>query len=166
MANTVSTPLYPPSPTHLILINSQIAKHYTRLLRLWPTDALRPNLPFTTTITTRALPYGVSPPTDTSTPTKTPSNTSPTPSAAPVPATTASTHGAPANPALETAQITALYSLLEDRYSKKYPLSEAVFKPAGAPDHYEGLMREIERAPRKSWWGAKMDMWKMKIRWS
>jgi len=26
-------------------------------------------------------------------------------------------------------------------------------------------MEEIERAPGKSWWSAKLDEWKMKIRW-
>jgi cytochrome b pre-mRNA-processing protein 6 len=60
----------------------------------------------------------------------------------------------------------ALFSLLENRYSKKYALSEAVLKPASAPEHYERLMQEIERAPGKTWWQAKVDEWKMKIRWS
>jgi cytochrome b pre-mRNA-processing protein 6 len=96
---------------------------------------------------------------------KSPKSTSPVPSKADVPATGASTHAQPANPQLETAQITALYSLLEDRYAKKYPLGDAVFKPASAPDHYSKLMDEIERAPQKTWWQAKVDEWKMKIRW-
>lgn len=39
-------------------------------------------------------------------------------------------------------------------------------RPTSAPDHYERLMQEIERAPKKSWWEAKLDEWKMKIRWS
>ncbi|KAF1365171.1 hypothetical protein EJ07DRAFT_161272 [Lizonia empirigonia] len=135
---------------------STTAKQYTRLLRLWPTDALRPNLPFTRAIGARALPYGVPPPTA-----LTPSNTSPTPSSAPVPATSTATH----RPGEEAAQLTALYSLLENRYAKKYVLGDEVFRPASAPEHYEMLMREIERAPGKTWWQAKVDEWKMKIRW-
>jgi cytochrome b pre-mRNA-processing protein 6 len=58
-----------------------------------------------------------------------------------------------------------LFSLLEDRYSKKYPLSQSVYEPRSAPDHYTNLMREIEKAPQKTWWQAKVDEWKMKIRW-
>ena len=72
----------------------------------------------------------------------------------------------PANPQLEQAQVNALFSLLEDRYSKKYPLSSDVLKPTSAPEHYTKLMEEIERAPKKSWWEAKVDEWKMKIRWT
>lgn len=95
---------------------------------------------------------------------RTPGKTSPVPSAADVPATTATTH-ANTPPAQELAQITALFSLLENRYAKKYPLGEAVLKPRSAPAHYENLMAEIERAPGKTWWQAKVDEWKMMIRW-
>ncbi|KAG9202195.1 hypothetical protein G6514_004632 [Epicoccum nigrum] len=141
-----------------------IAKQYTRLLRLWPTDALRPNLPFTRAIEARALPYGVEPINKPEDSARTPGKTSPVPSPADVKPTTASTHAVP-GPAIESAQITALFSLLENRYAKKYPLSDAVFKPRSAPEHYTNLMAEIERAPQKTWWEAKVDEWKMKIRW-
>lgn len=161
MASTVSKIV---TPTLRIVNQVQVAKQYTRLLRLWPTDALRPNLPFTRAIEARALPYGVQPLNDPKDSARTPGKTSPVPSAADVPATTASTHPN-ASPAQESAQITALFSLLENRYAKKYPLSDAVFKPRSAPDHYDNLMAEIERAPRKTWWQAKVDEWKMMIRW-
>jgi cytochrome b pre-mRNA-processing protein 6 len=69
------------------------------------------------------------------------------------------------SPQAELPQINALFSLLENRYSKKYPLSPGVFKPTSNPEHYDRLMEEIERAPKKSWLQAKMDEWKMKIRW-
>ena len=72
----------------------------------------------------------------------------------------------PANPKLEQAQVNALFSLLENRYSTKYALSPGVLKPTSAPEHYTRLMEEIERAPKKTWWEAKVDQWKMKIRWS
>ncbi|KAL5120364.1 hypothetical protein ACEQ8H_001654 [Pleosporales sp. CAS-2024a] len=131
-----------------------MASHYARLLALWPKDALRPNLPFTRAIEYRGLPYGVTP-------------------LAAAPAV-AKQHAAPvkarqpavARPAqLEHAQVNALFSLLENRYATTYPLSDATFRPQSAPDHYDRLMREIERAPRKTWWQAKLDEWKMKIRW-
>jgi cytochrome b pre-mRNA-processing protein 6 len=132
----------------------KIAKQYARLLALWPQDALRPTLPFTRAIERRGLPYGLKP--------LEPASEAPQPKTPP-PATPAPTA---ATPQLEHAQVNALYSLLENRYSKKYPLSPAVLRPASAPEHYERLMAEIERAPQKSWWQAKVDEWKMKIRWS
>lgn len=131
----------------------KIRTHYTRLLTLWPKDLLRPNLPFTRAIEHRGTPYGVKPLEKSAQEAK-PKNASPV--AAPL---------SPPNPQLEQAQVNALYSLLENRYSKKYALSEAMFRPKSAPEHYERLMDEIERAPKKTWWQAKVDEWKMKIRW-
>lgn len=131
---------------------THVARQYTRLLALWPKDALRPNLPFTRAIEHRAAPYGLQP-------------TTPAPSQSP-PSASQSPPAPPPNPQWERAQLNALYSLLEDRYTKTYPLSPAVLKPASAPEHYTKLMAEIERAPRKTWWQAKLDEWKMKIRWS
>jgi cytochrome b pre-mRNA-processing protein 6 len=136
---------------------SKAAKHYTRLLALWPKDALRPNIPFTRTIEAHGRPFGVKPlPRD-------PSDKS---AIATAQSPSTSTLTPPPNAQREQAQINALYSLLENRYSKKYVLSPGVLAPASAPQHYERLMREIEKAPGKSWWEAKLDEWKMKIRWS
>ncbi|KAL1602831.1 hypothetical protein SLS60_006252 [Paraconiothyrium brasiliense] len=128
--------------------------HYTRILSLWPKDLLRPNLPFTRTIERRATLYGVkpvSPPVEDAKKSDIPA-VKPAPTAKP-------------SPQAELPQINALYSLLENRYSKKYPLSPGVLKPTSNPEHYDRLMEEIERAPKKSWFQAKMDEWKMKIRW-
>ncbi|KAF2241996.1 hypothetical protein BU26DRAFT_524632 [Trematosphaeria pertusa] len=129
--------------------NSTIARHYTRLLSLWPKDLLRPNLPFTRTIEYRGAPFGVKP-------LSAPDAKTDTIKAAPL---------ANADPKLELANINALYSLLENRYSKAYPMSPGVLKPASNPEHYDRLMEEIERAPNKSWLSAKLDEWKSKIRW-
>ncbi|KAF1956817.1 hypothetical protein CC80DRAFT_548305 [Byssothecium circinans] len=145
---------------------STIAKHYTRILTLWPKDPLRPNLPFTRTIEKRSLPFGVQPltPTDPSSPSSPPSSTSSS-SRPPASAQTVTTT-TPPSASTESPQINALYSLLENRYSKKYPLSEGVLRPKSNPEHYVRLMEEIERAPGKSWVRAKIDEWKLKIRWS
>lgn len=137
-----------------------VAKHYTRILSLWPKDLLRPNAPFTRPIEHRATPYGVtpvSPPLEDADARK---STSKTTGAALQPAP-----AKPSTPQAELPQINALYSLLENRYSKKYPISAAVLKPVSNPDHYDRLMEEIEKAPKKSWLQAKLDNWKMKIRW-
>ncbi|KAF2130055.1 hypothetical protein P153DRAFT_339541 [Dothidotthia symphoricarpi CBS 119687] len=141
-------------------MTSTITKQYTRLLALWPHDALRPNLPFTSTILHRGLPYGVQPlpSADDST------QTAPSSKPASTPSKPASS--TPTTPQLEQAQINALYSLLENRYSTKYKLSPGVLKPSSAPEHYDRLMEEIEKAPQKTWWEAKVDEWKRKIRWS
>ncbi|KAF2851220.1 hypothetical protein T440DRAFT_498641 [Plenodomus tracheiphilus IPT5] len=148
-----------------------IAKHYTRLLALWPKDALRPNLPFTRAIEHRGQPFGVKPsePSPSSTPSaskpssKTPSNSTITSTS------TSSTPPQNSNsnaPHLEIPHINALFSLLENRYAKKYALSPEALKPKSAPEHYTRLMEEIERAPKRTWWQAKVEEWKMKVRWS
>ncbi|KAF2869118.1 hypothetical protein BDV95DRAFT_609358 [Massariosphaeria phaeospora] len=135
-----------------------ISKQYTRLLSLWPHDALRPNLPFTKTIEYRALPHGVQPlsPSTAHQPSS-PAQSDVQPAAAPPPTPHAR---------VEQANINALFALLENRYAKKYPMSAELLKPASNPEHYENLMREIERAPTKTWVQAKLDEWRMKIRWS
>lgn len=132
---------------------SKILKHYTRLLTLWPKDLLRPNLPFTRAIEHHGKPYGVKP-LERNPEEKAAKNA--TPVAAPL---------SPPNPQLEQAQVNALYSLLENRYSTKYALSPGVLNPTSAPEHYDRLMAEIEAAPNKTWWQSKVDEWKMKIRW-
>ncbi|OAL54982.1 hypothetical protein IQ07DRAFT_640440 [Pyrenochaeta sp. DS3sAY3a] len=134
---------------------STIAAQYTRILALWPKDALRPNLPFTRAIEHHGQPYGVQPLASTAQATT------------PKPATPAQGKPlSPPNPQLEHAQVNALFSLLENRYSTKYPLSPAVLRPVSAPEHYTKLMQEIEAAPKKTWWEAKLDQWKNKIQWS
>lgn len=129
-----------------------IAKQYTRLLALWPKDALRPHLPFTRAIEHRAIPYVVSP----AEPTKSSSKSAAQPTPAKVPQAT---------PQEEAAQINALFSLLENRYAKKYPLSPGVLKPASNPEYYDRLIAEIEAAPGKSWWALQWDQLKGKVRW-
>ncbi|EMD97387.1 hypothetical protein COCC4DRAFT_43699 [Bipolaris maydis ATCC 48331] len=136
-----------------------IAKQYTRLLTLWPKDALRPNLPFTRVIEHRSQPFGVQPITP-------PSDDAPKSQSPAATATAPATPSPPPNPKLEQAQVNALYSLLENRYTIKYALSPAMFKPTSSPDHYTKLMEEIDRAPNKTWWQSKVDQWKNKIRWS
>jgi cytochrome b pre-mRNA-processing protein 6 len=146
-----------PFPLPDLAHTHQVAKQYTRLIALWPKDALRPNLPFTRAIEHRGVPYGVEPlprPDDAQEQKKKITSIASEP-AAPT----------PLSPQAEQAQINALFSLLENRYSNKYALSQSVFEPRSAPDHYTNLMREIEKAPQKTWWQAKVDEWKMKIRW-
>ncbi|KAF2259989.1 hypothetical protein CC78DRAFT_536723 [Lojkania enalia] len=70
-----------------------------------------------------------------------------------------------ANIATELRNINALYTLLDNRYTRLYPLSPTVLRPTSNPGYYDALMKDIGEAPNKSWIRAKMDEWRMKIRW-
>ncbi|KAF2200981.1 hypothetical protein GQ43DRAFT_463544 [Delitschia confertaspora ATCC 74209] len=152
----------------------RIAKHYTRLLSLWPKDPLRPNLPFTSALEHRIKQFEQNPVTAS---TSIPSSTSPSAkSSSPASKTStskstkaATTPKAPTpiqSPAQsELLNVNALYSLVENRYSKRYPTSPGLLRPTSNPEYYETLMAEIERAPNKSWLKAVWDEWRMKVRW-
>ncbi|KAL4972834.1 hypothetical protein BDW66DRAFT_143465 [Aspergillus desertorum] len=45
--------------------------------------------------------------------------------------------------------LNALESLLENRYAKRYPLSEKLRHPASNPEYYDNLLREFEEAPNR-----------------
>ncbi|KAB5533459.1 hypothetical protein GE09DRAFT_1227475 [Coniochaeta sp. 2T2.1] len=50
-------------------------------------------------------------------------------------------------------QVNALYSLLENRYKSTYRISGSLMKPKSNPTHYTDLMKELEEAPTRSWFG-------------
>ncbi|ORY09731.1 hypothetical protein BCR34DRAFT_454189, partial [Clohesyomyces aquaticus] len=140
-----------------------ISKHYARLISLWPADPLRSTSPFTKTLSARAAQL--------SKPTSSPSNPTPAKSS-PVKssgnkssAPTSATSQPPFSAKSELININAVYSLLENRYSKRYPVSPGLLKPISNPEYYDKLMQELRDAPNKSWLRAKLDEWKMKVRW-
>ncbi|KAH7349626.1 hypothetical protein B0T11DRAFT_289578 [Plectosphaerella cucumerina] len=53
----------------------------------------------------------------------------------------------------ELQQLNALYSLAEDRYSKKYALAKTsnILNPQSQPTYFRDLLRELEEAPSRSW---------------
>ncbi|KAI5298435.1 hypothetical protein KEM56_004068, partial [Ascosphaera pollenicola] len=51
------------------------------------------------------------------------------------------------------ANVNALYSLLDNRYQKTYPMSNFLRYPASQPDHYDALMAEFKEAPNRDFWG-------------
>jgi cytochrome b pre-mRNA-processing protein 6 len=139
--------------------STRITKHYNRLLTLWPKDPLRPDFSFTTALQHRLSKLQPIQPKE---------GASKTPFTSSSPSTAKPTQPTPADlpdARTELLNINALYSLLENRYSKRYPTSPALLRPQSNPEYYERLMREIEEAPKKSWLRAKWDMWKMKVRW-
>jgi len=52
---------------------------------------------------------------------------------------------------MELKNINILYSLLENRYSRKYALTESLMRPKSNPTHYTDLVMELERAPTRGW---------------
>lgn len=55
--------------------------------------------------------------------------------------------------AKEIQQVNSLYTLLEDQYSKSYPLPASLRRPASGPAYYDNLIKEMEEAPSRSWLG-------------
>ncbi|KEQ83369.1 hypothetical protein M438DRAFT_335987 [Aureobasidium pullulans EXF-150] len=106
---------------------AQASKHYARILSQWPVDRLRPEISFQSVLKKRL-------------------------EAAPVAqvnqANTAQTQAPKARN--ELREINALYSLLENRYSSAYPLSNAMMHPASAPEHYTTLVKELDEVPDRT----------------
>ncbi|KAF2738279.1 hypothetical protein EJ04DRAFT_509696 [Polyplosphaeria fusca] len=136
-----------------------IAFHYKRLLTLWPKDPLRPNLPFQKPIEFRATRFA-----EAHAPKTAPASPTPAPTAQSAKATAAPLAAANVSSQTELKNINALYSLLDNRYTKLYPTSAAMLNPKGNPEYYEKLLADIAEAPNRSWIKAKWENLKMKVR--
>lgn len=122
-------------------------KHYLRALSRWPKDPLRPETQFQDAIRRRIdrqfLPTSSS---DATTPPQ----------------------KLPYSPVDEKAElekaelenVNVLYSLLENRYSRKYPISGNLMKPTSNPTYYTDLMQELAAAPTRSWLESTVQRWK------
>ncbi|PQE32387.1 hypothetical protein CJF32_00001141 [Rutstroemia sp. NJR-2017a WRK4] len=113
-------------------------KHYIRGLSRWPKDILRPETQFTDVIRRRIDKKFL-------------------------PAANGSA-AAPVNEKAELRQVNALYSLLEDRYKRKYPLSDKIMKPASNPNLYQDLLKELEAAPTRTYFQGLINRWKKMVR--
>ncbi|PSS09087.1 hypothetical protein M430DRAFT_182766 [Amorphotheca resinae ATCC 22711] len=111
-------------------------KHYLRALSRWPKDPLRPDCQFQDAMRHRIE-----------------QRLSPQKAAA-----------SPDAARAELEQVNALYSLLENRYSKKYALKGSLLTPASNPTHYTDLVRELDEAPKRNWWQQVTNKWKGLIR--
>ncbi|KAH0610023.1 uncharacterized protein H6S33_012569 [Morchella sextelata] len=136
-------------------------KQYRTLAELWPTDPLRPNLSLQTLLQQRiARQFVQAVEGDEAIPTQNHSG----------PATTGSGSAGEGRPVVKfdegraAREINALGSLLEDRYRKKYPVSDRILKPRGNPEYYDNLIKELEQAPGRSWWETKLNAWKGYVR--
>ena len=114
-----------------------IINHYTRLLTRWPRDLLRPDQPsFHSLLQSRIA--------------------SLQPSASPSPSISSTSKSTP-TPMTEAAakrEINAAYLLLEDHFARREPLSDAMMNPRSQPSLYKDLARELEEAPKTTWWGG------------
>jgi len=54
----------------------------------------------------------------------------------------------------EMEQVNALYNLLESKYVQEHPLPPTLRNPASSPTYYDDLMREMQEAPTRSWFGG------------
>lgn len=48
----------------------------------------------------------------------------------------------------------------------QYPLSDALIKPASNPTYYQDLLKELQEAPQRSWFGRIINSWKGFLRFS
>ncbi|EAW10797.1 ubiquinol-cytochrome c reductase complex assembly factor 2 [Aspergillus clavatus NRRL 1] len=108
-------------------VNPQaIQARLTQLLKLWPSDPVRPASVSVQSYLQSRLSQTTSP--------------------------TAQTPAAPKGE-ISQASLNALSSLLEDRYARRYPLPPKLRRPASNPDHYDNVVREFEEAPGRDFWG-------------
>ncbi|KUJ10649.1 uncharacterized protein LY89DRAFT_247911 [Mollisia scopiformis] len=117
-------------------------KHYIRALSRWPKDNLRPDCQFQDVMRKRLDRRFI------------PASSPNTPNAAQAVANSA------IDEKMELEQANAIYSLLENRYSRKYPIDGSLMRPASNPTHFEDLMKELQEAPERSWWGSMTNRWK------
>ena len=53
----------------------------------------------------------------------------------------------------EDKEVNAGYLLLDNAFSKQFPLQEKLLKPASNPEYYTNLKTELEELPNRSWMG-------------
>lgn len=131
-------------------------KHWARIIQRWPVDKVRPGHVSFQTIMRQRLDKATS---------------TPSPSAA---ATSVKANDALVSPeapvkwdeAKELQQASVLYALLDDRFSKKYPLPAKLRQPTSRPTYYDDLVKEMQDAPHRSWFGRLVTRLRGSLRFS
>ncbi|EER23339.1 hypothetical protein D8B26_001438 [Coccidioides posadasii str. Silveira] len=131
------------------LSRTQITKHIQRLLTRWPTDAIRPSSVSVQTY----LQSRLTPPAPETQSTSRWSQLFHKSSPPSQPSTATSSTQSSEEPLLSSQNVNALYSLLENRYQKKYPLPNSLRYPASQSDYFDKLLKEFEEAPQRNWLG-------------
>jgi len=127
-------------------------KHWSRILRRWPVDRVRPeNVSFQKLMTRRLEKHQKT--SQSSPPTTTGAAAAP-PASVPSSSKVASQKKIEWDEQAELEQANALYALLEDRYAREYPLPGVLRQPASNPTYYDDLVKEMHEAPTRSWLGS------------
>ncbi|KAL8999648.1 MAG: hypothetical protein Q9169_001608 [Polycauliona sp. 2 TL-2023] len=128
-------------------------RHFQRVLAQWPVDVLRPQVSFQDVMRRRIdKQLGPSTPDQTTyDPAKESKDTLVTPLK-------------PYDEQAQLNQVNALYSLMENRYAKKYPLSDRLLKPLSNPEYYDNLLKELDEAPKRSFFQRLLNSWKGFVR--
>ncbi|CZS92598.1 hypothetical protein WAI453_006662 [Rhynchosporium graminicola] len=119
-------------------------KHQIRALSRWPIDTLRPDCQFQNVMRKRLERHFPA----------TTSQAENTPGAAKAVANSA------LDERLELEKANVLYALVENRFSRKYPITGSLMTPKSNPNHYTNLIRELDEAPRSSWVERTIKRWK------
>ncbi|KAJ1324174.1 cytochrome b pre-mRNA-processing protein 6 [Microdochium nivale] len=135
-------------------------RHILRALAQWPKDTVRPQIQFQDIIAKRfESPTTTS---SSSSPTTTSSSSSSSASSTTPKSFTEAAAGTTTTPPPSATlarqlseqdlllQANALYSLLNDRYKRKYPLQHGLLSPRSKPTHFTDLVRELEEGPKRS----------------
>ena len=64
----------------------------------------------------------------------------------------------------EDKEINAAYLLLDNTFTKQYPLPKSLVEPASNPTHYTQLKQELEEVPNRTWLGNWMKRLKHMVR--
>lgn len=172
--------IYPSQLTYPPLSLQLAYKHWHRILRLWPTDLVRPeSVSFQHIMTQRVSKIQ---PTQSNSLPITPNQAAESiksngalVSAVPSTTATTTTTTSPSssqttseswNESYELSQTNALYSLLENRYLTANPTPPSLRKPSSDPEYYDRLIRELEEAPSRSWFGGLIKRIKGGLRFS
>ncbi|OAX80797.1 hypothetical protein ACJ72_04864 [Emergomyces africanus] len=124
------------SPGPMQLSPKTVSAHINRLISRWPSDPVRPSSVSVQTYLKTRLP------------TSSPSATTQSQSQSQIQSQSQSQSQ---QPQLSSSSINALYSLLENRYEKQYPLPQNLRHPRSAPSHYDDVLREFSEAPGRGW---------------
>ncbi|KAI9731417.1 MAG: hypothetical protein M1818_007807 [Claussenomyces sp. TS43310] len=121
-------------------IQSIAHKHYLRALSRWPKDVLRPETQFADAMRRRA--------------------TRRFETAKEQQGSGQGRSAIAADEVAELEQANALYALVEGRFARKYPTSDALLQPTSNPTYYTDLIRELDEAPTRNWWNRMTNRWK------
>ncbi|KAI9738335.1 MAG: hypothetical protein M1834_008833 [Cirrosporium novae-zelandiae] len=133
------------------MVQPTLYKNWLRALSRWPADPLRPDVSFQKAMLRRVEKHFN-------------------------PATTVSENSTTKNPAqstvvkvnkaVEMQQLNMLNAFLDNKYQKKYALSDNTLKPLSNSDYYKNLIIELDEAPNRSWFGRTIRRWTSYLRFS